>query len=99
MLEQMIEGEARSDDVSTRQIVVATLNFVSAEIRANLQAAHPDIAAVLHMIEGLASEMERPLSKKEVAETKLPADAIQEIRRSAGAKLVAQSADTRTILH
>lgn len=69
-------GEAvvyEADDVASRQIVVATLNFLKAEIAANLMAESPGVASVLGLIEKLAAETQKPLTKSQIEKTKIPA--------------------------
>lgn len=62
-----------ADDVASRQIVVATLNFLKAEIAANLRAESPGVASVLSLIETLADETQKPLTKSQIEKTKIPA--------------------------
>lgn len=60
-------------DVASRQIVVATLNFLKTEISANLAVENPGVASVLHLIESLALETQKPLTKRQVENAMAPA--------------------------
>lgn len=61
------------DDAASRQVVVATLNFLKVEIESNLMVADPGVASVLHLIESLAHETQRPLTKSQVEKAMVPA--------------------------
>jgi hypothetical protein len=60
-------------DEASRLIVVATLNFLRAEISANLMEESPGVASVLALIESLALETQKPLTKGQLEKTKIPA--------------------------
>ena len=62
-----------TDDVASRQIVVATLNFLKTEISANLAVENPGVASVLHLIESLATETQKPLTKNQLEKAMAPA--------------------------
>lgn len=62
-----------ADDAASRQIVVATLNFLKAEIESNLIATDSGVASVLHLIESLALETQRPLTKSQIEKAMVPA--------------------------
>lgn len=69
--------EALGEDatnVATRQVVIATLAFLGAEIKANLQESDPGVSAVLHLIESLAQETSKSLTSVQAAKAELPAE-------------------------
>lgn len=73
--------------VATRQIVMATLVFLEAEIKASLQESDPGVSSVLHLIESLAHETKKSLTSEQAAKAELPAELAAGRMRLRGSQL------------